>query len=78
MNLPPKATDVPRIVITREALRDGSLMAGIRARAAAGLPIRSEAEFDASLDAVLVGHDPREDVSLFGYGSLMWNPAITT
>lgn len=31
---------------------------------------------EADLDAVLARHPPGHDVWLFGYGSLMWNPAI--
>jgi cation transport protein ChaC len=66
-----------RIVITREALRDGSLLAAIRARAnAIGQPLRGDAELDATLDAILHHHEPGRDILLFGYGSLMWNPAF--
>ena len=36
----------------------------------------SDAEIEADLDATLTRHAPGEDVWLFGYGSLMWNPAI--
>lgn len=66
-----------QIIITREALRDGSLLAAIRARAiAAGQPLRCDAELEATLDLVLREHDPGRDILLFGYGSLMWNPAF--
>lgn len=63
-------------VITREGLRDGSHLAALRARATPDVPIRSDAELDASLDAVLAFHPPGDDVWLFAYGSLMWNPAF--
>jgi cation transport protein ChaC len=67
----------PQFVITREALRDGSLLAAIRARATAmGQPLRDDAELDASLEVVLREHEPGHDILLFGYGSLMWNPAF--
>jgi cation transport protein ChaC len=67
----------PQVVITREALADGSLLAGVRARLLPGMVVRSDAEIEASLDAMLAAHDPAADVWVFGYGSLMWNPAFT-
>jgi glutathione-specific gamma-glutamylcyclotransferase len=67
----------PQVVITREALADGSLLAGVRARLLPGMVVRSDAEIEASLDATLAGHDPAADVWVFGYGSLMWNPAFS-
>jgi cation transport protein ChaC len=66
----------PTVVITREALADGSLLAGVRARLLPGMVVRSDAEIEASLDAMLATHDPAADVWVFGYGSLMWNPAF--
>jgi len=63
-------------VITRERLRDGSHLAAIRARATPDFPIRSDEEIDASLDETLARHDTTEDIWVFGYGSLMWNPAF--
>lgn len=63
-------------VITRERLRDGAHLAAIRARATPDFPVRSDAELDASLDATLRDHDPASDAWVFGYGSLMWNPAF--
>ena len=63
-------------VITRERLASGEHLAALRARATPDFPIRSDAELEASLDAALVGHDPAADVWVFGYGSLMWNPAF--
>jgi cation transport protein ChaC len=67
-----------KIHITAEALRDGSLIAAARIRASAdpSLVLLSDAEIEASLDAMLAQHPPGEDVWLFGYGSLMWNPAM--
>lgn len=63
-------------VITRERLRDGSHLAAIRNRATPDFPIRSDAEIDVSLDAALASHLPGQDAWVFGYGSLMWNPAF--
>jgi cation transport protein ChaC len=62
--------------ITREALRDGTLIAAVRQRMPPGMRIRSDAEIAACLDAMLASHPPNQDVWLFGYGSLMWNPAM--
>lgn len=69
--------DAPaRVTITREALRDGSLIARVRASLLPGMTIRTDAEMEESLDATLAGHDPAADVWLFAYGSLLWNPAF--
>ncbi len=62
--------------ITREALRDGTLLALARAAMPPGTIVRSDAEIEADLDRTLARHPPGADVWLFGYGSLMWNPAI--
>jgi cation transport protein ChaC len=39
--------------------------------------VRSDDEIMASLEQTLAPHDPASDVWVFGYGSLMWNPAFT-
>jgi cation transport protein ChaC len=65
-----------QVQITREALRDGTLLALARAAMPPGTIMRSDAEIEADLDRTLVHHPPGADVWLFGYGSLMWNPAI--
>jgi cation transport protein ChaC len=65
-----------RVKITRELLRDGSLLAAVRRRMPPGTTLVSDAAIEADLDARLSQHPPGEDVWLFGYGSLMWNPAI--
>ncbi|HUA76021.1 MAG TPA: gamma-glutamylcyclotransferase [Acetobacteraceae bacterium] len=62
--------------ITRQALADGSLLARMRALRLPGLALKSDAEIEASLDAVLATHPPGTDAFVFGYGSLMWNPAF--
>jgi cation transport protein ChaC len=65
-----------REVITRESLRDGTLLARARALMPPDVRVLSDAEIEADLDASLADHPAGEDVWLFGYGSLMWNPAI--
>ena len=67
-----------RVKITAEGLRDGSLIAAARLRASVdpSLVFLSDAEIEAGLDTMLADHPPQQDVWLFGYGSLMWNPAM--
>ena len=62
--------------ITREALRDGSMLARLRALGNPEIETRSDAEIEASLDTMLAGHPRGSDAFVFGYGSLMWNPAF--
>lgn len=62
--------------ITRQTLADGSLLTRMRALALPGLNLKSDAEIEASLDATLATHPPHTDAFVFGYGSLMWNPAF--
>ena len=71
-------TDDPtdRIHITADALRDGSLITAARLRNAGDSSLLSEAQIAASLHNLLATHPPHDDVWLFGYGSLMWNPAM--
>lgn len=68
--------DQPLFRITRETLRDGSLIEAARRRMAPDMQVRTDAEIAACLDAILAGRPATEDVWLFGYGSLMWNPAM--
>lgn len=60
----------------RERLAKGTLLESLRARPPSGVSIRSDAELDRSLDDALRGHAPGRDLHVFGYGSLMWNPAL--
>jgi glutathione-specific gamma-glutamylcyclotransferase len=66
------------IKITRESLRDGSLLAYRQKHFSnhADLQWRTEAEMAALLEAILAAHDPAQDIWVFGYGSLIWNPAF--
>jgi len=63
------------MVLTRDTLKSGIVRReiaelGIRAR------VLSEVELAASLEATLAGADRSQGVWLFGYGSLIWNPAF--
>lgn len=62
--------------ITREALAETSTVEAFRASAPAGTRFLAEPDLQASLDQVLQSHSPDEDIHVFGYGSLMWNPAF--
>lgn len=73
---PDAALPATGFFITRESLGNGSLPAAIRASAPPGMVLRSDAELAESLETALQGHDPADDVHVFGYGSLMWNPAF--
>ncbi len=71
--------DVPpdeHVSITRAGLLDGSMLAAARLAMPPDTVLATDAEIEADLDAALARHAPGEDVWLFGYGSLMWNPAI--
>ena len=62
--------------LTRERIRDGAVMRHLQEAVRLGLfrPL-SEAQRQASLDSMLATN-PGTDVWVFGYGSLMWNPAF--
>ncbi|OYV39529.1 MAG: gamma-glutamylcyclotransferase [Rhodospirillales bacterium 20-64-7] len=66
------------IRITRESLLDGSLRARQREYAAQypDMRWRTEAEMATILEEILQRHDPAQDLWVFGYGSLIWNPAF--
>lgn len=62
--------------LTREVLSEQSALEMFRASAPPGTKIFTEAQLQASLDQILQLHSPDEDVHVFGYGSLMWNPVF--
>jgi cation transport protein ChaC len=41
-----------------------------------GVRVLSDAELESSLSSILRSHPEGEDVWLFGYGSLIWNPIL--
>ncbi|MGU7780084.1 gamma-glutamylcyclotransferase [Burkholderia sp. PU8-34] len=66
----------PTYAVTREHLAKGTLLHALRANPPAGVTVRSDAELDQTLRATLDRHDRDRDLYVFGYGSLMWNPAL--
>jgi len=70
---PARAAVVP--AFTRDQLRNGELDALLRSLPP-GVRVRTQEELRESLDSTLRDHPSEEDVHVFGYGSLMWNPAI--
>lgn len=59
--------------LTREDLEKG-LMQRLFSECRGGPRCLSDEELDASIRCTLSGHAPGEDVWVFGYGSLIWNP----
>jgi cation transport protein ChaC len=57
-------------------LSEPSSLEVFRASAPPGTRLLTEAELQASLDQILRSHPAHEDVHVFGYGSLMWNPVF--
>ncbi|MGE8046827.1 gamma-glutamylcyclotransferase [Pseudomonas monteilii] len=64
----------PSPVLTRDLLEKGCIDALV-AIDSPGLKLLTDADRTASLDQIL-SMRPRGDVWIFGYGSLIWNPAI--
>jgi cation transport protein ChaC len=63
------------MTLTREDLENDALRRQYE-RMRDHVPLVPEAAFHASLEAVLAGWSPRQDLWLFAYGSLIWNPLI--
>jgi cation transport protein ChaC len=69
------STAGPAHALTREALKAGWLQEQLRRSAAPGL-LLSDAQLSESREAALRLHPPGQDLWLFAYGSLIWNPAF--
>ena len=63
------------MVLTRDQIRDGHVRRMI-AELGVAMPLLSDDELAVSRAAILAGVDLSEGVWLFGYGSLIWNPAF--
>ncbi len=72
-NLTPPAGGPDR---TRQRLIDGTLVQEFRTNPHAGIRLRTDAELEKTLEDALRHQDASQDVHVFGYGSLMWNPAM--
>jgi len=66
--------DPERHAITREGLLDGTFLE--RARAIPGLQALTDQQLEESLDGTLRFLCGQQDVWIFAYGSLIWNPAF--
>ena len=71
--------------LTRENIASGAALEHLRRETSgrgdalekAGFRVRSETEINACCEAFLTSRPPQaENIWVFGYGSLMWNPAI--
>ena len=64
-------------ILDRDFIVNGGLTEAVRDAERRGLlRLTTPAERAASRRAALADHPPSEDVWLFAYGSLLWNPAI--
>ncbi len=63
--------------LRREELTEARVAELVREYGGAGIMrIHTEAERDANRYAMLAAHPKEQDLWIFGYGSLMWNPAF--
>ena len=75
MQRPGRVGYLSRMVLTRESIRNGILQR-ILSAGDQPIPVLTDAERDLSRHALLGQRAPGEDVWVFGYGSLIWNPAF--
>jgi cation transport protein ChaC len=64
------------MALTRESIREGYVQRMVAESGVPPFPVMSEAELKASLAATLAKRPDGAAVWLFGYGSLIWNPAF--
>ncbi len=72
---PAPAAATARVLLTRESIQSGQVHKLI-AQHGVEMRVLSTDELEASLRATLAGVDLSAGVWLFGYGSLIWNPAF--
>jgi glutathione-specific gamma-glutamylcyclotransferase len=64
------------VPVTREGLLDDAFMAQVYAQLPPQVRLRTSEQLDASIEDILSKHDGAAALHVFGYGSLMWNPAV--
>lgn len=64
------------VKLTRQSLLDGSFAAAVRAHAPPGMRYMTDEERAADIDAILAAAPERRRIWVFGFGSLIWNPAF--
>ena len=68
---------IERLEITRETIESGQLEEFLIDVEKRGLLDRSSPEYREQTQKKAISHfDPSEDIWLFAYGSLLWNPTI--
>lgn len=60
----------------RSRLADAGFDSRVRADPPAGIRLRTPEQMESTLQAILRRHEAGQDLHVFGYGSLMWNPGI--
>ena len=67
---------MPSVVITRESILRGDLQASVRELLGPDVPLMSEAQRAHEIDTMLQQVGPGQRLWVFGFGSLIWNPAF--
>jgi cation transport protein ChaC len=67
---------VEPVQVTREGILDDAFIAKVYAQLPADARLRTPDELEASMEAMLSRHVDDAALHVFGYGSLMWNPAV--
>lgn len=62
--------------LTRESLLDGTFHAAVRSSLGPGVRVVTDAERAAQVSTILARAPRREHIWVFGFGSLIWNPAF--
>ena len=65
-----------RVRLTRESILDGTLHASARATLGPNTRFMTDAERAAQIQSVLASAPRRKRIWVFGFGSLIWNPAF--